>query len=611
VPRRTIVRLLVALSILLVQATALAQYTRDKAAQKMVDQAINEHYLATNFDKALEVLTGTIKACGDKCSPAMIGKLWMYVGIVKGSGKADVKGAQEAFAQAVAADPGVKLDDALATDEVKEAFKAAGGTGVAGVAAPPVEKPDAEAPGPGGAPAGGLDCTPEGGPVQTRRAIPVSCKAEAPATSADIRYLQPGGEWQTVRMPKKGGYFQGSVPCEATGQAGPLKLYVQAKDEAGDIVDTYGTKSNPVQFSLAETAIEEPPAFPGQDPPARCEATEECPPDFPGCAGDVRCGSQDWGGACSSSAECKCGLLCTGGTCETAPSCSSDAECEVGICHPKLKKCSVPGGGSAGGGVPFKRHWVGLHVAQDIAFIGGSDVCVAAQQAEHSFACFYADTEFGYVPPVDNGAQYPAGHYGEPYPGSGIATGAALATTRFLASYDFAFTEHLTAGVRAGFAIGGGPPAGETSFLPLHLEVRGTYWITSLANAGLRPYVHAGGGVAQVDAKVQIDVLECGFFIGDDTKFNDCVNARGTARDELIAQRDAALAAGLPREEIERFAPTLDVYKKMGQSFVTGGGGLVYAITPSLGVQLNVNAMLMFTSIGFVIEPSLGMVMGL
>ncbi|HET9953066.1 MAG TPA: hypothetical protein VFQ61_01110, partial [Polyangiaceae bacterium] len=61
---------------------AQAQYTRDAAANRKIDEAINTHYLATDFDKAEAVLTGTIKACDDKCSPQTLAKAWMYVGIV-------------------------------------------------------------------------------------------------------------------------------------------------------------------------------------------------------------------------------------------------------------------------------------------------------------------------------------------------------------------------------------------------------------------------------------------------------------------------------------------------------------------------------------------------
>ena len=164
--RRIRTTLLVVVSVVFLAVTAHAA-PRDNAANKKIDEAVNKHYLATNFDKAEAVLTGTIKACEDKCSGQVLGRAWMYVGIVRGSGKGNQKGAREAFASALAADPGVKLDDALATPDTKKSFEEAGGGGgggggdVPGIPPPekeqPAKKPPAE-----GAPdvPGDMECTP-------------------------------------------------------------------------------------------------------------------------------------------------------------------------------------------------------------------------------------------------------------------------------------------------------------------------------------------------------------------------------------------------------------------------------------------------------------------
>ncbi|HEX6272671.1 MAG TPA: hypothetical protein VFZ53_06525, partial [Polyangiaceae bacterium] len=70
---------LVAVLLSLLALPAQAQFTRDAAANKKIDEAINQHYVATDFEKAEGVLLGTINACADKCSPAVFGKAWMYV----------------------------------------------------------------------------------------------------------------------------------------------------------------------------------------------------------------------------------------------------------------------------------------------------------------------------------------------------------------------------------------------------------------------------------------------------------------------------------------------------------------------------------------------------
>jgi hypothetical protein len=400
-------------------------------------------------------------------------------------------------------------------------------------------------------------------------------------------------------------------------------MYVSALDSSGGVVETYGTKKSPVIFQLAEDVSGEPPAYPGKDAPARCGEKTECPPDFPGCDTQIQCGDMDWGATCTSSADCKCGLLCEAGTCETAPSCTSDAECPAGVCIASVGKCGVPRG-KGDAVAPYKKNWVGLHVAQDIGFIGGADVCVNIVQFDQNFSCFYAGTNEQYYNP---GGDNPTA--GEPYPGKGIANGAALATTRILASYDLAFKPNLSAGVRAGFAFGGGPdaPLLDHSFLPIHLEARGTYWFRPLSALGFRPYVHVGGGMAQVDTKVEIDVRECGLF--NDTvgympqelpptnpptsAYTQCIRSDNphnrARRDELDAEHANQQRLN-NADRANYIRPKLDVWKRTGTFFIAGGGGIVFAIKPNFGIQLNINAMLLLPMTGFALEPSLGAVMG-
>ncbi len=580
---------LLAVALLLVALPASAQYTRDNAANKKIDEAINVHYLSTDFDKAEGVLTGTVNACADKCSPQVIAKAWMYVGIVRGSGKNDQAGAKDAFQKALAADPNVKLDAAIATPETQQTFENAGGAGGAAPAAPP--------PAPAGAPAAGgeesgegVACSPDVRDIQTRRPIPVQCSTDEEATSLELRYKPFGSDtWKSVKMDKKGDTYQALVPCTDTEIEGTLRLYVRAKDAGGETLGSWGTKNKPIEMNLAENVAAEPPSFDGEAPPERCQAQEECPPDFPGCDDKKGGGGTvDWGGACENSSECKSGLLCTNNVCETAPSCSTDADCDTGSCVDG--KCAV-GGGEAPTG-PFKRHWIGIHVAQDIAIIGGSDVCTPNAQANDNFACFYDGTEIPFV--------------NAPFPGTGIQSGTVFATTRFLLSYDFAFTPNLTLGARAGYAIGGGPPAaGGTKFLPVHAEARATYWFgrNALGSKGLRPYLALGGGMAQVDAKVKVTVKDC------------ALDAAAGADPSLDPNVDPPIVQCV--QAYETFDQTqmqdvkLDAYKKLGQGFVTGAAGLAYAFSPTMALQLNVNFMYMLPSSGAVIEPSLGFVTGL
>jgi hypothetical protein len=599
--RRLSIRLLCLALITFFTLPALAQFTRDNAASKKIDEAINEHYLATDFDKAEAVLTGTINACGDKCSPGVIAKAWMYVGIVRGSGKNDQSGAKDAFQKALALDPSVKLDTQLATPETQKTFGDLGGSGGPVAAEKPGKGPPAAAANEDAGDKGGLKCTPDVREVQTRRPIPIQCTSDEEAASMELRYKPFGADaWKTVKMKKKDDAFRGEVPCDGTGTSGTLKVYVRAKDAAGESVDSFGSKSKPIEFQLSESSTAEPPAYEGEAAPERCADKGECPPDFPGCQAKSNRGNKDWGVACDNSMECKEGLLCNDGTCEAAPACESNADCQTGTCVDN--KCSI-GDEPVSASGPYKKNWLGLHFAQDIAIIGGSDVCALGSRTANGYACYKTGT-----------TDQP--YNGDPYPGAGIATGTALATQRILLSFDRAITPNITGGVRIGYAFGGGPPAGKgpddqgrgggpndsagnptpvagTKFLPFHLEVRAAYWFGRgvLGKKGLRPYVAVGGGLAQVDAKVKVSVADCKVALSTDD-YNNCI----------LGNKAFDTSKTQPYD--------LDAWRKMGQGFITLGGGAMYAFNPRFGAQLNLNLMYMLPTSGPVIQPSIGVEYG-
>jgi hypothetical protein len=621
-------RLLLIAILTLVSSPAFAQFTRDVAANKKIDEAINLHYVATDFEKAESVLLGTINACGDKCSPVVFGRAWMYVGIVRGSGKNNQPGAKEAFQKAAAADPNVKLDMVLATPETQATFAAVAGGGGGG--APPAGEEPAEpepaeagaAPVAGGG--GGLDCTPAAMNVETRRPIPVECRSDEEVATMEVKYKAFGSDtWNTLPMQKKGDAFRATIPCKATGIAGSLRVYVRAKDKAGEQIDTWGTKQAPNEFALAEGVTEVPPSFEGEEPPARCQESGECPPDFPGCStGKSECegrGSGDWGAACENSMDCKCGLLCTDGTCETAPSCESDADCSTGTCIDG--KCDIAGGGGAAK-APYKKNWLGIHFAQDFAIVGGNNVCDSnLGQKSSNYACFYEGT-----------TDKPFVHTPFPYR-DGIQQGVVLATSRILLSYDRAIFPWLTGEVRAGFAFGGGPPAGQqvtkvdgtvpdratgkggTPFLPAHIEVKAKYWLLPLTSKLIRLYGGLGGGMAQVDAKVSIPEYDCthagmpdkepGQAAGQNMNWTDTKTGRTYTPFEQCKY-------GKGYYNYRYYKPVMvDGWKKMGQAFATVSVGGMFAFKDNMGVTLNANVMYMLPASGIVIEPSLGFSYGL
>ena len=97
----------------------------------------------------------------------------------------------------------------------------------------------------------------------------------------------------------------------------------------------------------------------------------------------------------------------------------------------------------------FARHWLGLHVAGDIAFVDSESPCDTRPGPEKNFSCFYEGTDDPFF------------HHGQ----SEQATfdgGPTFATTRLLLSYDYAFEPWLSVGTRLGYAFGGGPPVGQS-----------------------------------------------------------------------------------------------------------------------------------------------------
>lgn len=591
-------RLVLITAVVCVTDFAWGQYTRDAAANKKIDEALNVHYLATDFKKAEDVLLGTIDACGNKCKPSTMGRAWMYVGVIRGSGNKDQAGAKRAFEQALKADPAVTLDTELSTPETRVTFEALGGQ-LVGVdeTAPAEQAPESSPSGARGdvasdrVPRAGLACSPRGMRVQTRRPVPVACSGDGEATGMSLRFREFGADdWTTVAMAKVGDHFQGEIPCSVTHTAGPLHYFVVATDAAGDPVDTFGSKSEPVVIMLGADVTDEPPAFPGQAAPERCAAKEICPPDFPGCGDDpaeAERGNKNLGESCEQSAECASGLLCIDGACETAPSCVVDADCTTGVC--RAGRCDLRAGAGAEVSA-YQKHHLGLHFAADFGLVGGKDVCRANQQ---EYDCYLAGTSTPYPTQLPQGVGSP-GEPGDAYPGAGIGEGLAGGTMRVLASYDYALSARFTLGVRLGFAFRGGPARpGSAGFFPGHGEVRATYWF-GLDGRAVRGYLHASAGGAQVDLKTRVVVSDCSNVASSEdeySEFLDCINAEGNY--------DSANDPDLPSID-------LDAYKKLGRGFAGAGGGAVFALSQHVGAQLNLNLMVLFPDTGLVIEPSLG-----
>jgi hypothetical protein len=210
---------------------------------------------------------------------------------------------------------------------------------------------------------------------------------------------------------------------------------------------------------------------------------------------------------------------------------------------------------------------VGLHLIQDVALVSGTDVCSQSSQRDAGFACFGSD-----------GSQY----LGTPQPGvrNVIAGELTLATTRIALGADLKLADRVSLGLRVGYAIAGGSPdvTGRKSFLPFHAEARAAYWLSSAYSTNVAPFLFAAGGLAQVDAKNTVTVVE---------------------------DRSVSLPPNQPDTQ------DLDAYKKMGLLFAGAGMGAYFPFGSANGLTTELRFLFLFPDTGFVLGAGLGYSLGL
>lgn len=582
---------------------------KDAAAQKLQGDAMNSDYLGTNFTGAESKLQKALKTCGETgCSPAVVAKLHRDLGVVYIGGMNKPDQGKAEFAAAQKADPAVALDKDLTTPDIQKAWDEVKKKG-AKAAPADEEEEEEEEPKPKPKPKkkassdGDLVHTP---PAEQAILTPVPIFVELPddveAVKVQVRYKPFGTtEWKPLDLKRMGAGWGGGIPCLDIGDTtGDLSYYIQAVDAGGDVVGTAGTKNAPNKVPIRNELKGEPPHLPNRPPPAQCENASNCPPGLPGCVtskkGKGKRGNKGWGASCDDSKECDQGLECRNGQCENADGASSGStgDAPAKSCESEADCGGLPCNAGVCAGSAAKKVWVSLSVQQDLAVIGGNDVCDPSQRAS-GYSCF-----------TSSGAQY----FGQPYPGNAdkIGSGIAPATTRILLGLDYFVTPNISVGARAGIALRGGPqedaitettytPHGGSAFLPIHAEVRGAYWFGKdpLAVAGIHPFVFLAAGFAQVDAKVSTSVLESGYQIQSDNS--------------LAATADTAIdpTTGQPYPVTQ----PLDAYKRMGKVFAGPGAGVTWSFSSRTdAIVFEAKGMVMFPTSGFVISPTLGYMRG-
>lgn len=209
---------------------------------------------------------------------------------------------------------------------------------------------------------------------------------------------------------------------------------------------------------------------------------------------------------------------------------------------------------AASGGAPL--NWLSVSFQLDmLSYKETTGVCSGAAQ----YQCFLQGRSYG----------------GPIYTGSGnqLAGGIGFATKRVLVGYERLFGDNVTAGLKLGFAFGGSPKATTGSgaaFLPIHAELRGSYWFGSapFANAGFRPYGGLAAGLAEVDGHVSVEYYEDG----------------------------AGYTAGAKG--------TLDAWRKTGNSFIGAHLGAAYAFSKEqqLFLELRLVQLLGATALGGAVQ---------
>jgi len=593
---KQILRITFTLLAVSIASLAAAAPNKDAATLKKIDEAINVHYIAAQFDKAESVLQAAIKDCGIKsCSGEVLGKAYIYLGVVRGNGKQDLAGARRAFENAQGADPNVTLDATLVTPAVLSEFNKVMGKEPESEPGKGEAKPSKKEEAPAAedepqeptkkakarvAPVGDLRCSPATNyEIQTARPIPIDCEKMDGVVRGELYYKPVGADDYTAVLMKfdtARGSLRAQIPCEASAKKGTLNVYVIAQDENKDMVDTFGNALSPVQYSIVDKTSQPAPMFTGDAaPPKRCTAVAS---DEGGGAGP--------GEACTADAPCRGGHYCNSGICRKTPSCDGNADCDSDKCESGLCVMHEEFGSKGGN----SRWMFGLHVAEDLWLSSAAkNVCGGENAANGTYNCYNSGStriNIGGDPAVTN--RIPMA---DPAWGGNVKTTLVPATLRIMASADYILTSTITVGGRLGLALNGGPstikyqagedPKQNKSFFPVHAEVRAAYWFASLYELGMHPYVGLGFGMAEVDAKVSVTAYYC----------------------------SPTDPAGAPCATKNLHPRKLDAWRKLGTSFGALNFGGLYKFAKHHGAQLNFNVMYMLPASGLVIEPSLGYVL--
>ncbi len=551
---------------------------KDAAVTKLADDAMNVDYLGMKFGEAEKKLRRGLTTCGaNGCSPQVKAKLERCLGVVLVAGLNKPDEGRAAFVEALKLDPGGVIDKDFSTPEIEKAWQAAKGGGEGGAEASAGEA-GAEDLG-GGAPAGGGGELLHKPPMEQVNLTPVPIFVDVPsalgASRVMVRYKPFGGDWKKIEAQKMTKGYGIEIPCADVGSAtGDLVYYIEALDSNGEPIATSGTRARPHKVPIKNELAGEPPHLPGRPPSARCADAADCPPGLPGCK-SKKVGGKSWGDKCDFDGECAEGLQCTKGVCEAGPGgatkCDADSDCDPG------QTCSehVCEGASEGGA---RKNWLSVAVQQDFSLIGKDTNICAPEGRSALYECIAMD---GYA------------YWGEPSTESGNRvenSGFSVANTRVLLGYDRLVSDNVTVGIRAGYAFNSAPSA-----ISFHGEARAAYWFGQkpFAVSRVRPFAGVIGGMAEVDVKLKVPIIET---MTDARDYN-----------EYLEKGDAANNSFGAYYTNEFGDAELTVWRRTRNIFAGVAGGVMIPIGgPRQGIIAEVKAFMLFPNSGFSLSPSVG-----
>ncbi len=550
-----------------------AAANNDAAAKKAIDEAMDDYAKDKDADKADGRLLEAIAVCGDDCKGSLLARAWMYIGLVKGGGAKDWDTAREAFSVALGFDDKVELDPRFFSPTAQALFD--------GVKRQRTEEDPAKVT-PRFEAGTQMGCWPLVQEVEAYRPIPLSCQTKVQGVDGVVlRYRQYGDEnWKRVDLKKTEDDWRGEIPCAELTRPGTWGMYVEARDARDNTLERIGSRDRPLVFKVVEKSSEPPPSLPGEPVPDKCVETAYCPDEMvgtPACEAFKGAQAPKKDTSCEESSDCDLGMTCMEGTCQAPGVCTADKDCgaegvcRAGLCAERERKP--------------KLDWFGFHFGTDFATLGGStDVC---RTGSEEYACF------------DGSEAYE----GQPYPenGGAVSGGLHLGTMRVMMSYDRFLLDRVSLGVRFGFAFSGAPE----DFFPLHFEGRGTYYLGDVtrSKSTFVPYIAAGVGVAQVDSRVEVQMVDCipgseAACLGADSVNQDLIDSDGNGADTGSAR-----------------LRTLDAYKSLGKVFGTVSPGVMINFSRELSGVANLGVLLMTeerrsTSIIVNFQPSVGLALG-